>query len=64
MVPDLEASTKEQRAAYIRETFRCRSDCDICGICQVFRGQEPMLVFADYIDGKRTFQEIMGEYRH
>lgn len=64
MVPDLETSTKEQRAAYIRETFRCRSDCDICGICQVFRGQEPMLVFADYIEGKRTFQEIMGEYRH
>ena len=64
MIPDIASSTKEQRLAYIRETFRCRNDCDSCGLCQVFRGQEPMIVFADYIEGKRTFQEIMQKYRH
>lgn len=64
MVPDIGSSTKEQREAYIRETFRCRNDCDICGLCRVFRGQEPLIVFGDYIEGKRTFQEIMREYRN
>lgn len=64
MIPDVETSTQEQRAAYIRETYRCRSDCDSCGICQVFHGREPMIVFEDYIEGKRSFQEILQEYRH
>lgn len=63
MEPDIATSTKEERMAYISETFRCRSDCDNCGICRVFRGKEPLLVFADYIEGKRTFQEISQEYR-
>ena len=47
MEPDIATSTKEERMAYISETFRCRSDCDNCGICRVFRGKEPLLVFAD-----------------
>lgn len=64
MIPDIASSTKEQRLAYIRETFRCRNDCDSCGLCRVFRGREPLLVFGDYIEGKRTFQEIMQKYRH
>ena len=64
MIPDIASSTKEQRLAYIRETFRCRNDCDSCGLCRVFRSREPLLVFGDYIEGKRTFQEIMQKYRH
>lgn len=63
MEPDINTSTKEERLAYINKTFWCRSDCDSCGICQVFRGKEPLLVFADYIEGKRTFREISQEYR-
>lgn len=63
MEPDLETSTKEQRIAYINKTFWCRSDCDSCGICQVFHGKEPLIVFEDYIEGKRAFREILEEYR-
>ena len=44
MEPDINTSTKEERLAYINKTFWCRSDCDSCGICQVFRGKEPLLV--------------------
>jgi hypothetical protein len=29
----------------------------------VFRGKEPLIVYADYIEGVRTFQEISEEYR-
>ena len=63
MEPKIESSTEEQRMAYISETFRCRSDCNICGICQVFHGKEPLLIFEDYIAGRRTFQEIFREYK-
>lgn len=28
MIPDLENSTKEEREEYIRNRFRCISDCD------------------------------------
>lgn len=64
MAPDIETSTREQRIAYIKQTFWCRSDCDSCGICQIFHGKDPLAVYADYIDGKRTFREISEEYRH
>ena len=63
MAPDIASSTKEQRIAYINQTFWCRSDCDSCGICQIFNGEEPLTVYADYIEGKRTFQEISEEVR-
>lgn len=63
MAPDIETSTREQRLEYINKTYWCRSDCDSCGICQVFRGKDPLTVYEDYIEGKRTFQEISEEYR-
>jgi hypothetical protein len=63
MAPDIVTSTKEEREAFIRKTYWCRGDCDSCGICQVFRGKEPLIVYADYIEGVRTFQEISEEYR-
>lgn len=63
MAPELSSSTKEEREAYIRETFWCRSDCDSCGICQVYAGKDPLLVYEEYIEGKKTFLEIAGQYR-
>lgn len=63
MAPDIETSTKEQRIEYINRTFWCRSDCDSCGICQIFHGKEPLTVYEDYIEGRRTFREISEEYR-
>lgn len=63
MIPEIHMSTKEQREAYIKEMFWCRSDCDSCGICQVYGGKDPLIVYEDYIEGKRTFQEIAEDYR-
>lgn len=63
MIPDISNSTREEREQYIKETFRCRSDCDNCGICKVYRGKEPLVVFADYIEGKKDFFEIQKDYR-
>lgn len=62
-IPDISNSTSEERRAYIRRRFPCIADCDMCGLCKVFRGQDPERAYADYIDGKRSFIEVSQEYR-
>lgn len=61
--PEIGDSTEEERRKYIEEHFRCISDCDMCGICKVYHNQDPVMVYKDYIKGKRTFGEISAEYR-
>lgn len=63
MAPEIQESTKEEREEYIRQTFWCRGDCDSCGICQVYGGKDPLIVYEDYIEGRKTFQEIAEYYR-
>lgn len=61
--PEIESSTRQQREQYIYDNFYCRADCDNCGLCKVYRGQPLEIVYADYIEGKRTFNEIAAEYK-
>lgn len=61
--PEIEKSTRQEREAFIRKTYRCIADCDACGICQVFRGKEPMIVFDAYIQGREAYQDICEKYR-
>lgn len=46
--PEIENSTEEERREYIKNTFRCIADCDMCGLCTVFRGKDPEVAYADY----------------
>lgn len=61
--PEIEKSTKEEREAFIQAAYRCIADCDSCGICQIFRGKEPMIVFEEYIQGREAYQDICAKYR-
>lgn len=61
--PKIENSTKEERRQYVKKTFPCIADCDMCGICTVFRGKDPELAYADYIEGKREFVDVSGDYK-
>lgn len=61
--PAIEDSTREERQQYIAETFRCRNNCELCGICQVYNGKDPLIVYEPYIEGKEEFYEIAGRYR-
>lgn len=61
--PDITQSDRDERARFIRERFRCIADCDQCGNCQVLHNQEAELVFADYIEGRRSYLDIMMELR-
>lgn len=60
---EIETSTETERRQYIKNAFPCIADCEMCGLCTVFRGKDPELAYADYIRGKRSYLEVSQEYR-
>ena len=61
--PDIGNSTMDERRAYVNKLFPCITDCDMCGLCKVFRGMDPEVAYDDYIKGKRTFEDVSEDYR-
>lgn len=61
--PEIETSTEAERRQYIKNAFQCIADCEMCGLCTVFREKDPELAYADYISGKRSYLEVSQEYR-
>ena len=61
--PEINASTTEERRAYIKERFPCIADCDMCGLCKVFHGKDAETAYADYINGDRSFLEVSADYK-
>lgn len=61
--PEITSSTKEERRLYIKERFPCIADCDMCGLCKVFRGKDAETAYKEYIDGERSFLEVSADYR-
>ena len=61
--PEIAESTVEERRAYIKERFPCIADCDMCGLCKVFRGKDAETAYADYIQGSRSFFEVSEDYK-
>lgn len=57
--PDINDSSREQREAYIEQRFRCISNCESCGNCAILHGREAEDVYSDYIDGKKSFREVL-----
>ena len=64
MTPDIETSTREERLEFIREEFKCLGNCPICGKCSFLRGREAEDLYADYIEGHRSFRDITAEHRN
>ncbi len=61
--PDITSSTQEERRRYIKERFPCIADCDMCGLCKVFRGKDAETAYKEYIDGEKSFLEVSAYYR-
>ena len=61
--PEIKGSTEEERRAYIKNRFPCIADCDMCGLCKVFRGKDAETAYADYINGTRSFMEVSADYK-
>ena len=62
--PDIESSTREERLEFVRNEFRCLGNCPICGKCSFLRGREAEDLYADYIEGRRSFRDITAEHRN
>ena len=62
--PKIDSSTKEERQAYILEAWKCLHNCDVCGKYSILRGRDPEMLYADYIEGKRSYMDITLEIRN
>ena len=62
--PTIENSTREERRAYVVEVWRCLHDCELCGKCRILKGRDAEILYADYIDGIRSYMEITLEIRN
>ena len=58
-----ENSTIEERRAYIKDRFPCIADCDMCGLCTAFHGNDAEQAYDDYIAGKRSFMEVSEDFK-
>lgn len=62
--PAIDTSTREERLEFIRDEFKCLGNCPICGKCSFLRGREAEELYADYVDGLRSFRDITIEHRN
>ena len=61
--PEIADSTVEERRAFIKPKYPCIADCDMCGLCKVFRGKDAEHAYEDYITGKRSYSDVSADYR-
>lgn len=63
MAPSIAQSTREERLAYVRRRYPCIADCDACGLCRLFHGEDAEHALADYIEGLDELPQVMVRYR-
>jgi hypothetical protein len=63
IAPEIRDSSEEDRRKYVKDRYPCISDCDMCGLCKVFRGKDPEVAYNDYIVGRRSFEEVSEDYK-
>lgn len=63
MAPSVQSSTREERLAYVRERYQCISNCDLCGLCKIFHGEDPEYALRSYIDGAAELRDVLVAYR-
>ena len=61
--PAIENSTKDERQAYVREAWKCLHNCDECGKCRILKGRDAETLYADYINGTRSYMEVTFDIR-
>ena len=62
--PAIDQSTREERVAYVLDAWKCLHDCEMCGKCRILKGKDAETLYADYIEGKRTYMDITLELRN
>ena len=62
--PKIENSTQAERQAYVLDAWECLHDCDACGKCRILKGRDAETLYADYIEGKRSYMDVTLEVRN
>ena len=62
--PSIDKSKQDERLAYVLDQWRCLHNCEICGKCSILKGREAEFLYADYIDGKRSYMDITLSIRN
>lgn len=62
--PSIESSTREERLDYVLNEWRCLHNCELCGKCHILKGRSEEILYADYIDGKRSYMDITLDIRN
>ncbi|WP_239467557.1 hypothetical protein [Bacteroides caecigallinarum] len=62
--PKIEQSSKEERREYVLRAWECLHDCESCGKCRILKGRDAETLYADYIEGKRSYMDITLEIRN
>lgn len=61
--PAIESTTREQRRAFVRESWKCMHNCELCGKCHILKGRDAETLYADYIEGCRSYLDVTLEIR-
>ena len=61
--PNIENSSEEERLAYVLEQWKCLHNCELCGKCSILKGRNAELLYADYVNGKRSYMDITFDIR-
>ena len=64
LAPKIELSTAEERRAYVIDAWRCLHDCEACGKCRILKGKDAETLYADYIEGMRSYMDVTLEIRN
>ena len=62
--PKIEESSIEERRAYVLNAWKCLHDCETCGKCRILKGKDAETLYADYINGVRSYMDITLELRN
>ena len=62
--PKINESDKDERRAYVIEAWKCMHDCEACGKCRILKGKDAETLYADYIEGTKTYMDITLEIRN
>ena len=61
--PNIENSSEEERLAYVLEQWKCLHNCELCGKCSILKGRNAELLYADYVNGQRSYMDITFDIR-
>lgn len=62
--PSIEQSTREERQTFVIDAWKCLHDCEMCGKCRILKGKDVETLYADYIEGRRSYIDVTLDIRN